>query len=98
MGVKGCKKATRYEDPKGITAGGLSGISTPGQLVDPLLLVKGRVAWTHTAFGKPFLADAGSSAFWSDSSPHWGSFLCTVAMVLHLPAGVQRLDRKLFNT
>ena len=97
MGVKGCKKATRHEDPKGKRDGGLSGISMPRQLVDPLLFAKGRRGWTHTAFGKLFLADAGSSAFRSDSSPHRGSFLCTITMVLHLPAGVQRLDYKLFN-
>lgn len=92
MGVKGCKKATIGEDPKGKRDGHLSSTSSPGQLVDPLLFAKGRVGWTHTAFGKLFLADASSSAFRSDSSLHRGSFLCTITVVLHLPVGVQRLD------
>lgn len=73
-GAKGCKKATRHEDPKGRRDGGLSGISTPRQLVDPLSLVKRWAGWTHTAFGKLFLANAGSSAFRSGSSLHWGHF------------------------
>lgn len=51
---------------------------------------------THS-FGKLFLADAASSAFRSDSSPHQGSFHCTIMMVLHLAVDVQRLDHKLFN-
>lgn len=71
--VKGCKKATRYEDPKGKRDGGLSGISTLRQPHDPLLFGKGQAGWIHIGFGKLFLADAGSSAFWSDSSPQQGS-------------------------
>lgn len=98
VGSKGCKKAIRYEDPKGKRDWILSGISTAEELFDPLPFVQGQAGQTHTAFGKLFPADAGSSAFLSDSSLHRGSFLCTIITVLHLSASVQRLNCKLFNT
>lgn len=63
VGSKGCKKAIRYEDPKGKRDWILSGISTPEELFDPLPFVQGQAGQTRTAFGKLFPADAGSSAF-----------------------------------
>lgn len=73
------------------------GLPVPERLFDPLPFVQGQAGQTHAAFGKLFLAHATSSAFLSDSSLHCGAFLYTIITVLYLPAGVKRLDYKLFN-